>query len=96
MEGESANLAEIERYLGESKNETVTALSTKKEAIAVHKKLFDLSVGHLQHLKSKNLSQEEYGAEMSIIEAILADKLFFATGIDSADLDTATEKLNLE
>lgn len=33
---------------------------------------------------------------MGIIEQILADKLFFQTGVESNDLDNATEKLNLE
>ena len=33
---------------------------------------------------------------MKIIEQVLADKLFIQTGIESHDLDEATERLKLE
>jgi hypothetical protein len=68
----------------------------KKEILATHKKLLELSVNHLEGLKKRNLSQQELVDEMSIIEPVLADRLFTMTGIDSDDLDIATEQLKLE
>lgn len=96
-ESEGEMTQEIMAYLyPKGKPNGSPGLATKKEVTAIHQKLFDLSVSHLKSIKDRNLTQEEQAAEMGIIEAILADKLFFATGVESTDLDEATEELRLE
>ena len=96
-ESESQMTSEIMAYLSsESKQETSQGLNSKKEVIAIHQKLFDLSVAHLKAIKERNLTPEQQQQDMQIIEAVLADKLFFATGVESTDLDEATERLKLE
>jgi len=69
---------------------------SRKEAITVHKRLHELSVEHLDLLKSRGCQGDELQGEMTIIAMVLADKLHEATGVNSDDLDAATERLNLE
>jgi hypothetical protein len=56
--------------------------------------MFDLVIQHQRELKKlpPNLLQNE----LAIMQLRLSDKLYFATGIESDELDAATDRLQLE
>lgn len=56
--------------------------------------MFDLVIGHQRELKK--LPPQELQNEIAIMQLRLADKLYFKTGIESDELDVATDRLKLE
>jgi len=69
---------------------------TKKELMGIHKDLHFTTVEHMKKLKQMNLQQMDLQQELNLIPQFLSDKLFEAEGIESEDLDAATERLDLE
>ena len=67
---------------------------SKKEALAIHKKLHALSVQHLRKLKA--LPLQALQGELALIPQILGDLLYAQTGIESDELDNASDRLGLE
>ena len=66
----------------------------KAEALKIQAVMFDLVIQHQRELKKlpPNLLQNE----LAIMQLRLSDKLYFATGIESDELDAATDRLQLE
>ena len=67
---------------------------TKKEALKIQQVMFDLVIEHQKELKK--LPQDELQEELKIMQLRLSDKLYFATGVESDELDAATDRLELE
>ena len=68
----------------------------KDEALQIHKKMFDIVIEHQKSLQDRKLGHSEFGLEMQIMQFVLADKLFFNTGIEPDELDNCTDRLELE
>ena len=66
----------------------------RKEAIEVQKVMFDLVISHQKELKQ--LPPNELQEELGIMTLKLSDKLYFATGVESDEIDKATDRLELE
>ena len=62
--------------------------------MTIHAKLHSISLEHLTKLKS--LSSDDLQQALGYLTPILADKLFQVSGIESDELDSATERLGIE
>ena len=60
----------------------------------LHSKLHSLTLEFLRSLKNK--PEDEIKKQLGMIDSIMKDMFFFATGIESWQLDYATDKLKLE
>lgn len=56
--------------------------------------MFSIVIAHQKELKKLPLDQLQ--GELAIMTPILSDKLYFQTGVESDELDAATDRLNLE
>lgn len=66
----------------------------KREALEIQQYMFNLVISHQRELKK--LPQEFLQAELEIMTLKLSDKLYFATGVESDELDASTDRLGLE
>lgn len=64
---------------------------SKKDALKIQQIMFDLVIGHQRELKQ--LAPQDLQNEIAIMQLRLADKLYFKTGIESDELDVATDRL---
>ena len=62
--------------------------------MAIHREFVKLSVEHMKDLKIYPL--EELQKHFDIINHVIGDKLFMATGVINDDLSMATSNLGLE
>ena len=62
-------------------------------ALATHYKLHDMSIQHLKELKK---DPANLAFNLGLLQQTLADVLFVETGVESYELDAATEFLGLE
>jgi len=69
-------------------------LTSKKEVMAIHKRLQAISIAHMKDLKKKPVT--ELQKHFDIIIHVLADKLYIELGVENEMLDKATDDLNLE
>ena len=91
---EKNNETEIDTSTEEYKPRQLGSGINRTECIALHKNLHAISVDHLTELKKLPLG--ELQAQFGLVQSYLADKLFQKCGIESEELDGATETLGLE
>ena len=66
----------------------------KKEALAIHKIMFNIVIQHQKDLQE--VPPDKLNQEIQAMQPVLQDKLYFSTGIESDELDASTERLGLE